>query len=115
MVEVATELLEGETLAQRLEVGDADEDELYAAMWEFERKAWGPKTAGPDSGLWKTADGGKTWTEFTYAEGLPEGIRMQTNLVDCDPDEVEIGMQVDVVFRDVTDEVTLPYFTPVKD
>ncbi len=36
----------------------ADPDELYAAMWEFERRAWGPKTAGPDSGLLKTTDGG---------------------------------------------------------
>lgn len=46
---------------------------------------------------------------------LPEGIRMQTNLVDCDPAEVEIGMEVEVVFRDVTDDITLPYFTPVRD
>lgn len=45
---------------------------------------------------------------------LPEGIRMQTNLVDCDPDCVAIGQDVEVVFKDVTDEITLPYFTPVK-
>ena len=45
---------------------------------------------------------------------LPEGIRMQTNLIDCDPDEIEIGMEVEVAFRDVTDEITLPYFTTVK-
>jgi photosystem II stability/assembly factor-like uncharacterized protein len=68
----------------------ADPDELYAAMWEFERKAWGPKTAGPDSGLWKTTDGGKTWTEFTYANGLPEGGRGRTGLTmsAADPDRV---------------------------
>ena len=68
----------------------ADPDELYAAVWEFERKAWGPKTAGPDSGLWKTSDGGKTWTEFTYANGLPEGGRGRTGLTmsAADPDRV---------------------------
>ena len=44
---------------------------------------------------------------------LDEGIRMQTNLVDCDPESVSIGQQVEVVFKDVTDEITLPYFRPV--
>jgi len=46
---------------------------------------------------------------------LPEGVRMHTNLVDCDPEEVEIGMEVEVVFRDVTEEITLPYFRPVRE
>ena len=44
---------------------------------------------------------------------LPEGIRMHGNLVDCDPDEIKIGMEVEVVFREVTDDVTLPYWRPV--
>jgi hypothetical protein len=44
---------------------------------------------------------------------LPEGIRMHGNLVECDPDEIKIGMEVEVVFREVTDEVTLPYWRPV--
>ncbi len=48
-------------------------DELFASIWEFERKAWGPKTGGAQSGLWKSADGGDTWTEITYNNGLPEG------------------------------------------
>ena len=33
---------------------------LFAAVWEFDRKAWGAKTDGPESGLWKSADGGDT-------------------------------------------------------
>ena len=44
---------------------------------------------------------------------LPEGIRMQTNIIDCDPATVEIGQDVEVVFQGVTDEITLPYFRPV--
>ena len=63
-----------------LVMNPANPQELYAAIWEFERKAWGPKTGGPDSGLWKTTDGGETWTEFTYAEGLPEGGRGREGL-----------------------------------
>jgi len=48
-------------------------DELFASVWEFERKAWGPKTGGAESGLWKTTDGGDHWTEITRNNGLPEG------------------------------------------
>jgi uncharacterized OB-fold protein len=41
---------------------------------------------------------------------LEEGVRMMTNIVGCDPDAVRIGASVEVVFDDVTDEVTLPKF-----
>ncbi len=42
-----------------------------------------------------------------------EGVKMMTNVVDCDPKDVHIDMEVEVVFDDVTDEVTLPKFRPV--
>ena len=45
---------------------------------------------------------------------LDEGVKMMTNIVDCDPHDVKVGMEVEVVFDDVTDEVTLPKFKPVK-
>ena len=57
--------------------------------------------------------------EERFAEDLPfvlalvdleEGIRMMTNIVECKPDEVSIGMDVKVTFRDVTDEFSLPMF-----
>jgi uncharacterized OB-fold protein len=41
---------------------------------------------------------------------LEEGPRMTSNLIDVPPDEIEIGLAVEVVFDDVTDEVTLPLF-----
>ncbi|HWP43730.1 MAG TPA: Zn-ribbon domain-containing OB-fold protein [Blastocatellia bacterium] len=41
---------------------------------------------------------------------LEEGVRMMTNIVECDPDTVRIGESVEVTFDDVTDEVTLPKF-----
>lgn len=41
---------------------------------------------------------------------LAEGPRMMTNIVDCDPETVRIGMAVEVCFEAVTDEVTLPMF-----
>ena len=51
---------------------------------------------------------------------LDEGVRVMTNIVAdeppdypaIDPDLVEIGMRLRVVFHDVTDEITLPKFVP---
>jgi len=41
---------------------------------------------------------------------LEEGVRMVSNLVDCKPQDIYIGMPVEVAFDDVTEEVTLPRF-----
>jgi uncharacterized OB-fold protein len=41
---------------------------------------------------------------------LEEGVRLLSNVVDCPPEELEIGMSVEVVFDAVTPEVTLPRF-----
>lgn len=43
---------------------------------------------------------------------LDEGVRMVSNMVDCRPDELRVGMPVEVVFDDVTEQVTLPKFRP---
>lgn len=48
---------------------------------------------------------------LAYVE-LEEGVRLLTNIVRCPPDDVRIGMPVEVVFDDVTAEVTLPKFKP---
>jgi uncharacterized protein len=39
-------------------------------------------------------------------------VRLTTNLVDIDEEEVEIGMPVQVVFEKVGEDVFLPLFTP---
>jgi uncharacterized OB-fold protein len=49
---------------------------------------------------------------LAYVE-LDEGVRMLTNIVGCAPDDVRIGMAVEVVFEDVTPTVTLPKFKPL--
>lgn len=46
---------------------------------------------------------------------LEEGPRMMTNIVDCDPDRLAVGMPVEVVFRPVADDVTLAVFRPVGE
>jgi uncharacterized protein len=44
---------------------------------------------------------------------LEEGPMMATNVVGIDPEAVSIGMSVELVYDDVTPEVTLPKFRPV--
>ncbi|PYS77320.1 MAG: glycosyl hydrolase, partial [Acidobacteria bacterium] len=46
---------------------------LYASFWQFIRKPWTFESGGQGSGLFKTTDGGDTWTELTRAPGLPRG------------------------------------------
>jgi uncharacterized protein len=45
---------------------------------------------------------------------LDEGVKMLTNLVDCAPEQVRIDMPVEVVYEDVTPEVTLAKFRPAR-
>ena len=43
---------------------------------------------------------------------LAEGPRMMTNIVGCPPEDVRIGMPVTVAFQRLTDDVSIPVFTP---
>ncbi len=44
---------------------------LYASTWEVQRKAWKMWGGGGDSKLWKSTDGGDTWTDLTSNTGMP--------------------------------------------
>ena len=46
---------------------------LYAAIWEAQRTPWSLVSGGPDSGIFKSTDGGDTWQELTGTPGLPSG------------------------------------------
>ena len=43
---------------------------------------------------------------------IDEGYQMMSNLIGLDPDDVAVGLRVEVAFREITPEITLPYFTP---
>ena len=45
---------------------------------------------------------------------LEEGVRMFTNVVECAPGDVKIGMPVEVTFVQATDQITIPYFKPAE-
>ena len=48
---------------------------LYAGMWEVRRTPWSLESGGPGSGIFKSSDGGDSWTDITANPGLPKGIK----------------------------------------
>lgn len=50
-------------------------DVLYASMLELRRFPWGFRSAGPGTGLFKSIDGGDSWTELTDNPGFPDGLK----------------------------------------
>ena len=48
---------------------------LYAALWQARRTPWNvyPPASGPGSGLYKSSDGGDTWTQVR-GNGFPENV-----------------------------------------
>ncbi len=47
---------------------------LYAAIWQAQRTPWSMTSGGPDSSLWRSTDGGDTWTDISRNPGLPRGV-----------------------------------------
>ncbi len=96
-----------------------------------------PRTACPhcfsDNLGWVEASGRGTIYSFTVVENnapsaflgdmpfviamidLEEGVRMLSNIVDCEPETLQCDMPVEVTFEKLNDEFTLPKFRPLKE
>ena len=59
------------TGASDLVIDAKNPDILYAALWEAYRTPYSLSDGGAGSGLFKSTDGGTTWTELTRKPGLP--------------------------------------------
>lgn len=46
---------------------------LFAGMWEAFRTPWSMSSGGETGGLYRSGDGGKTWTNISDRPGLPKG------------------------------------------
>ena len=66
------------TGANEIAMDLSDPNVLYATMWTAERKPWTMISGSEEGGIYKTTDGGDTWTELT--NGLPTGMIGRTGI-----------------------------------
>ncbi|MGD2115047.1 MAG: hypothetical protein PVG07_08340, partial [Acidobacteriota bacterium] len=73
-----------------LRMDPSNPNKLFAALWQHRRRPWHFESGGPGSGLHVTHDGGRTWTEITPEDGLPEPPlgRIGLAVAPSDPDRV---------------------------
>ncbi len=62
---------DGKTGAIDLVMHPTDPQTLYVSFWQRLRRPWRFDSGGPNGGIFKTTDGGATWTRLT--QGLPSG------------------------------------------
>jgi len=87
--------LNDSTGAVSLAMNPANPQIIYAGMWRAERKPWTLISGGPESGLYKTTDGGDTWTKLDG--GLPQGMvgKVTASVSRANPDRVWAMMEAE--------------------
>jgi photosystem II stability/assembly factor-like uncharacterized protein len=90
-----TKFIDEDTGFTDLVMDRAKPDTLYAASYQRRRTPHGFNGGGPGSGLWKTTDGGKTWTKIT-GSGFPDGLlgRIGVDLCRTRPNVVYAQIEV---------------------
>jgi photosystem II stability/assembly factor-like uncharacterized protein len=80
--------LSDSTGAVSLAMNPANPREIYAGMWRAERKPWTLISGSAEGGVYKTTDGGDTWTKLSG--GLPAGLTGKVGLAvsAANPDRV---------------------------
>jgi photosystem II stability/assembly factor-like uncharacterized protein len=68
---------------------------LYAGYWDHQRTPWQVRSGGRGSGVYKSTDGGDSWTRLT--EGLPTGVmgKIGVAVSPANPDRVWALVEAD--------------------
>jgi photosystem II stability/assembly factor-like uncharacterized protein len=84
------------TGATELIIHPRDPNLLYAAMYTRQRTSWGFASGGPKNGIYRSTNGGQSWTPVT-GSGLPRGVtgRIALDWSRSNPDviyaQIEVG------------------------
>ena len=57
-----------------LTMDPANPQHLFASLYQLRGMPWTHRSGGPHSGLFRSVDGGDTWTDISRRPGLPEGV-----------------------------------------
>jgi photosystem II stability/assembly factor-like uncharacterized protein len=92
-----TKFIDNDTGFIDLVMHPSDPNTLWAASYQRRRQPWGFNGGGPGSGIWKTADAGKTWTKI-IGNGLPNnpiigriGLDISRGKPDVIVAQIEVG------------------------
>jgi photosystem II stability/assembly factor-like uncharacterized protein len=69
-----TLFVNNQTGASDLVMEPGNPNVLYAGTWRVIRTPYSLESGGEGSGLWKSTDGGVTWSALTAKKGLPKGV-----------------------------------------
>ena len=85
------------TGAVDLVMDPTDPNVLYATLWQVVRRPWHLWSGGPGSGIFKSTDGGDTWSEITRHPGLPEGVlgKITVTVSGADPNRVWANLEAE--------------------
>jgi len=61
--------------AADLSIDPSNPDIAFAAIWQAVRRPWEMSSGGPDSDLYRTVDGGQTWTPMSASPGFPTAVK----------------------------------------
>lgn len=83
------------TSATEIVMDPSNANNLWAAMYQRQRTAWGFNGGGPGSGIYNSTDGGRTWKRVTGA-GLPRGTMGRVALDFCRSNPNVMYAQIEV-------------------
>ena len=85
------------TGAVDLVIDPNDPDVLYATLWEVYRRPWRLWSGGEGSGIFKSIDGGDSWSELTSNPGFPSGVlgKITVTVSGADSDRVWANVEAE--------------------
>jgi photosystem II stability/assembly factor-like uncharacterized protein len=78
------------TGAVDLSLDEKNPNVLYAGLWEVFRTPHSLSSGGPGSGLYKSTDGGTSWTDLSKSTGLPKPVwgKVGVSVSAADPNRI---------------------------
>ena len=86
---------DNKTGAVELAMDPGDPNVLYATLWEAFRVSHMMSSGGPGSGIFRSTNGGDTWTEISRNPGLPKGMLGKSGISVSGADSKRVYAQIE--------------------